>query len=122
MIKLEAHEMRGNPILNLQFNPQCEQFSPLGESLIAFVKYIGDNYEQVKNGTVSFSCSTKEAPTTVAIPEEPKKPLVEYKDVSVPTKTKEEEVKIEIPPAEVVVVEEVKKPKKKKVEMRPASI
>jgi len=136
MIKLEAKEIRNTPIIDLNFFPQQEQFSKIGKALIEFKKYAETHFEEFGKGEIQFSFS---ASVDVPVVEEVvtfKKPIVEYNDVSLPSKPKElpkeEPIVTEIPEpivVEPIVVEPVVEPvvekpkaKKKKVDTKPASI
>lgn len=131
MIKLEAQELRGVPVIKLSFAPQSEQFTGLGRALSAFVKHAEENFSAFDQGEINFGwCAKPEAPSSVG---EVKKPRAEYKEVLLPQapaeKAPTEPVKLEeenIVSAIVDEAEETKvvqqKVKKKKVETKPASI
>ena len=127
MIKLEAQERRGVPVIKLDFAPQSEQFTGLGRALIAFVKHAEEHFHAFDKGEITFGWTdrSEEPPITVVVL---KKPIVAYKDVSlpsIPTQEKEiiEDVVKEVETTvEVTLEQPVIKNKKKKVETKPASI
>ena len=79
MIKLEAQELRGVPIIKLDFHPQSEQFSKLGRALTAFVQCAEETFSDF-DGEMTIGWKERSEPVPVAI-EETKKPIAEYKNV-----------------------------------------
>lgn len=127
MILLEAQELRGVPVIKLVFDPQSEQFTPLGRALSTFVRLAEGNFDSFRKGDL-IGLVWGDKPSEPEAVEEPKKPLAAYKDVQLykdPVEKEEEKI-VE---ATINEVEEVKAPepevtkvKKKKVETKLSSI